>query len=110
MKAAHARWLIAERCDAVVYSGWHVYLRDSVELGQRNADGSWGWLRRGHHLLSFVHALLGTLGILMRPGSDGSCDGDGYEALARRFPLGDARGGVAVVMTTDELALVADES
>lgn len=95
-------WLIAERCDAEIYSGWHIYLRDSSEH-RRNADGSWGWLQRRHHLIPAVHTLLASLGIAMRPGGDGSCDGDGYETLARRFPLDVERGGIVVVMSGDEL-------
>jgi hypothetical protein len=92
-------WLIAERCDAEIYTGWHIYLRDSSDF-RRNADGSWGWIRsRDHWLLPSIHALLATMGIVMRPRGDGTCDDDGYAEFARRHPLGDGRGGIAVVVS-----------
>lgn len=90
-------WLISEFCGNDLFNGWHIYLRDSPRL-ERNRDGGWGWLQRGHWLLPSVHAVLAGLGIAMRPGGDGSCDDDGYAALAHRHALGgsDRRGGVRV--------------
>jgi len=90
-------WLIAEFCGHDLFNGWHIYLRDSPRY-ERNVDGGWGWLQRGHWLIPSVHAVLATIGIAMRPGGDGSCDDDGYASLARQRPIGgsDRRGGVRV--------------
>ena len=103
-QTARTMWLVAERCDNALYDGWHIYLRDTSNQ-QRNADGTWGWIRRDHRLALSIHALLGTLGIMMRPGGDGSCDDDGYAELARRYPFCDGRGGFAVIVTKDGIAL-----
>lgn len=97
-------WLVAERCDNVLYSGWHIYLRDTSNH-QRNAGGDWGWIRRDHWLALSIRAFLGTLGIAMRLDGDGSCDDDGYAELARRHPLSDGRGGLAVIVTQDGILL-----
>ncbi len=96
-------WLVAERCDAEVYSGWHIYLREVSD--QRNAGGSWGWIRRGNWMLPSIREVLALLGIAMRPGGDGSCDDDGYAELARKHPLGDGRGGVIVDVTAAGVTL-----
>jgi hypothetical protein len=100
---ARALYLVAERCDNTLYNGWHVYLRDTAHH-QRNADDDWGWIRHDHWLAPHIHALLETLGIRMRPGSDGSCDDDGYAELARRYPLGEGRGGFAVVVNGNTIS------
>lgn len=97
MTAPVHRWLVAEFCGNALFNGWHLYLRDT-DRHQRNADGDWGWLQRGHHLLQSAHAALAELGILMRPGGDGTCDDDGHAELARRYPIRRSRlrGGVPI--------------
>ncbi len=104
---AAKRWLIAEFCAHSLFNGWHLYLRDT-DRHERNTDGSWGWLQRGHHLLPAAHAVLADLRIATRPGSDGSCDDDGYAELARRYPIrrSRVRGGVAVQVDDIEIDLV----
>ena len=39
-----------------------------------------------HRLAPSILALLGTLGIMMRPGGDGSCDDDGYYWQRHWYP------------------------
>lgn len=58
------KWLVSEFCAHALFNGWHIYLRDS-DRHARNADGSWGWLRRGDHLtiLAHAHAALLSIGI-----------------------------------------------
>lgn len=107
MSGVQRRWLVAEFCALALFNGWHLYLRDTDRC-ERNADGSWGWLRRGHHLLPAVRAMramLAELGIVMRSGGDGSCDHDGYAELARRYPLDKGRGGVAVQVAGSTITL-----
>ncbi len=82
------RYLIAEHCDNALYSGWHLYLRDSKGRQQRNVDGEWGWLRginRYSNSYRWLHELLGTFGITLK--GDGTCDYDGIAEIARRFPI-----------------------
>jgi hypothetical protein len=78
-------FLITEYCPSEIYTGWHLYLRDNNGRQQRNADGDWGWLCRGHYKQSRAHEFLATLGITVK--GDGTCDGDGYAEVARRFPI-----------------------
>ena len=55
--AIGARWIIAEYCDADLFTGWHLYERDRYD-GSPNEDGDWGWLRRGNLRLRFEIAQL----------------------------------------------------
>lgn len=96
-------YLIAEYCDAQFYMGWHLYLRDNKERQQRNADGTWGWIRG---LIRYPDTSIGRifkeLGIKIR--GDGTCDDDGIADIAKRFPIprhrigGKPRGCIEVVM------------
>lgn len=101
------RWLVAEFCAHALFNGWHLYLRDT-DRRERNADGGWGWLRRGDARLEAAHAALAGLGIAMRPCGDGTCDDDGHAAFARRFPIrrSRTRGGVPVEITAGRITLV----
>lgn len=93
-------WLIAEYCRGPFYMGWHLYLRENREMQQRNADGSWGWIRWHRADKHPVQDILDDLGIVMN--GDGTCDDDGYAEIARRFPFtgeiigGKTRGGILV--------------
>jgi hypothetical protein len=40
-----AVFLYPEYCDADLFTGWHLYLRDRND-GSPNDDGGWGWVRR----------------------------------------------------------------
>lgn len=84
-------YLIAEYCPAQFYMGWHLYLRDSNKRQQRNADGSWGWIRSRDIKWTGVQRILDELGIVIK--GDGTCDYDGIAEIARRFPLGRQRVG-----------------
>lgn len=108
VESARDGWLVAELCENALYNGWHLYLRDT-DRHQRNADGSWGWLRRGNELVAPAHAALAELGILMRRGGDGTCDDDGYAELARRHPIrkSRSRGGVAIRIAGSSITLLA---
>lgn len=78
-------FLITEYCPGPFYMGWHLYLRDSKGRQQRNADGSWGWVRGSSLRKSPAHEFLATLGIQIT--GDGTCDHDGYAEVARRYPV-----------------------
>ena len=81
------KFLIAEHCNASIYMGWHLYLRDHKEKQKRNDDGDWGWIRglaRGR-LPESIKEILDHLGIVIR--GDGTCDDDGVAEIARRFPI-----------------------
>ncbi len=77
------QWLIAEYNPHHIYMGWHLYLRDSSDYQTRNADGSWGWLRRPKE--GMAQELLTDFGCAIT--GDGTCDHDGIARFAKRFPL-----------------------
>ena len=80
------RFLIAEYCEAPLYMGWHLYLRDNKEIQKRNRDGTWGWLRGVHRQgENPVQQIFDELGIEIK--GDGTCDYDGIAEIARRFPM-----------------------
>lgn len=77
-------FLIAEFCAAQFYSGWHIYLRESSGRQVCNKNGGWGWLRQSWRE-SRAHDFLRSIGIERR--GDGTCDGAGYDEIAKRFPI-----------------------
>lgn len=85
------KYLIAEHCDADIYTGWHLYLRDSPEAGQRNGNGGWGWIRRLDGPTNIGRVLLRQVGIEIR--GDGTCDDQGLQGFAERFATGEIIGG-----------------
>jgi len=97
------KWLIAEYCDGSFYMGWHLYLREHREIGRRNADNSWGWIKwtekDGQHPARHVFDDMG-IKIL----GDGTCDHQGVAEFAARNKfngesIGDkSRGGIMVVV------------
>lgn len=96
------QWLIAEWCDhEFLYSGWHIYLRESRRYQQRNSDGEWGWIRRPKE--SNAGKLLKEMGFEIT--GDGTLDRDGIGQFARAFPLrgkqigGRPRGGIKVAVS-----------
>ena len=90
-KPGQKLYLIAEYCGHdFLFSGWHLYLRESNKRQQRNADGEWGWIRglrrdRDFGVASQATKILAQLGITIR--GDGTCDDDGIAEIARRFPI-----------------------
>ena len=79
-------FLVAEYCAADMFEGWHLYLRDTARR-QRNADGSWGWIRSRECRA----ACLAKFGIELR--GDGTTDDDGVAEFAKRFQVDTTAGG-----------------
>lgn len=80
-------YLITEHCSNAIYLGWHLYLRDNKKRQQRNANGTWGWIR-WHNPRNRPHPfqnILDALGLKMR--GDGTCDDDAYAEIARLHPI-----------------------
>lgn len=104
-------YLIAEFCDALYYTGWHLYFRDSKSV-QRNNDGNWGWIRKPYDNVAIVKFLT-LLGITIR--GDGTSDDDGIAKFAKRFPLkgkicgGRTRGGIEIKMVNGQIKLIDGE-
>ena len=100
------KFLIAEYCSGPFYMGWHIYLRDTNGRQVRNADGGWGWLRKSWQEKQ-AHDFLRSLGIERR--GDGTCDGSGYDEIAKRYPIprqrigGRPRGCIPVWVAVDGL-------
>jgi hypothetical protein len=85
------RWLAAEYCDADLFEGWHLYIRDKDPKGgtMRNDDNTWGWLRSGSIRRDAVLRYLATLGITGK--CDGTMEGGAYHQLSEKFPVGRRR-------------------
>ena len=81
------RWLIAEYCDADLFEGWHLYLRDADPKNgtKRNSDGSWGWINHGTIKRRAYLEYLATLGI--KGTCDGTMEGGAYHQLAEKYPV-----------------------
>ena len=100
-------FLIAEYCDAIYYTGWHLYYRDSKSF-KLNSDGGWGWIRRPRENERIKEFLL-SLGIIFK--GDGTCDDDGIAEFAKLFQIkgkkcgGKMRGGVEINIINDKIEL-----
>lgn len=97
-------WLVVEFCDAALFKGWHAYIRANPEPGMRNGqewltygvDG-WGWIRSSSLKREAVVRMCAELGIKLK--GDWTCDDDGLDDVAQRFPLaGHKRGGFPITI------------
>jgi hypothetical protein len=83
------RYLLAEYCANEIFEGWHLYVRESKRKGQRNKNGDWGWLRGEG--VQWYNDFLSKFGIKIK--GDGTCNGDGIDKIAKKFPLRSFCGG-----------------
>lgn len=77
-------FLVAEYCDALYYTGWHLYYRDNQD-GQRNNNGDSGWIRRPQENEAIV-GFFDTLGLAFV--GDGTRDDDAIAAFHKMYPQG----------------------
>ena len=105
-------YLITEYCSALLYTGWHLYYRES-NLFKQNSDGGWGWIRRPHENIA-ITTFFSSLDIIIK--GDGTCDDDGIAEFAKRFPLkgkksgGKIRGGVEINRVNGKIKLIKPEN